>query len=109
VSDITTTTAGGFEVPEPIINGPFDEPTAHWELREGESPVKQAGRRPAGYWYRDPRANREMAGSSRGVWLNMRLVNLIRDRVEQWRKDGRPGISGTTLELFEWWERRSRR
>jgi type III restriction enzyme len=108
VSDIATTTAGGFEVPEPIINGPFDEPTAYWELREGAPPVKQAGRRPAGYWYRDPRANRDTAGSSRGVWREMRLVNLIRDRVAQWRKDGRPGISGTTLELFAWWDREGR-
>jgi hypothetical protein len=48
MSDITTTIAGGFEVPEPIINGPFNEPTAYWELREGEAPVKQAGRRAIG-------------------------------------------------------------
>ena len=109
MSDITTATAGGFEVPEPIINGPFDKPVWHWELREGEPPVKQAGRRAAGYWYRDPRANRDTAGSSRGVWREMRLVNLIRDRVEQWREEGRPGISGTTTELFAWWERDGRK
>jgi hypothetical protein len=39
----------------------------------------------------------------------MRLVNLIRDRVAQWRKDGRPGITGTTMELFAWWERDGRK
>ena len=109
MSDMATTTAGGFEVPEPIINGPFDEPTAHWELREGEPPVKQDGRRRSGYWYRDPRGNRDTAGSSRGVWRELTLVNLIRDRVTQWRNDGRPGISRTTLELFAWWERDGRK
>ena len=45
-----------FEVAEPILNSPYVEPAAHWNIEEGQSPVKRPGRRPAGYFYRDPRA-----------------------------------------------------
>ena len=29
-----------FEVPEQILNSPFQEPEAYWLIREGESPQK---------------------------------------------------------------------
>ncbi len=45
-----------FEVPEPIINTPYEEPQCHWFLQEGLPPEKRPGRREAGYFYRDPRA-----------------------------------------------------
>jgi type III restriction enzyme len=45
-----------FEVPEPIIISPFDEPQWHWNIVEGETPQKLPGRRPAFYFYRDPKA-----------------------------------------------------
>ncbi len=28
------------EVPEPIINSPYAEPTHHWQVAVGKSPVK---------------------------------------------------------------------
>ena len=28
----------GFEVPEPILSGPYDEPAQHWRIVEGELP-----------------------------------------------------------------------
>jgi type III restriction enzyme len=46
----------GYEVPDPILNSPFEEPVWHWDLKAGEAPQKRAGRRPAGYFYRDPKA-----------------------------------------------------
>lgn len=49
------------EVPEPIINSPYVEPTHHWQVAVGKSPVKAAGRRPAYYFYRVP----EGAGTGR--------------------------------------------
>jgi hypothetical protein len=45
-----------YEVPEPIRNSPYDEPAEHWNIEEGASPEKRPGRRPAGYFYRDPKA-----------------------------------------------------
>jgi type III restriction enzyme len=45
---------------------------------------------------------------SRGVWQEMPLVNLIRDRLREWQKAGRPGITRTTAELIAWWNREGR-
>ena len=39
--------SGGFEVPTPILNKPFDSPPEDCDLREGEPPHRVRGRRPA--------------------------------------------------------------
>ena len=39
----------------------------------------------------------------------MPLVNAIRDGSNEWREADRPGICGTTAELFAWWERDGRK
>lgn len=98
----------GFEVPIPILNGPFDEPDRHWHLEQGEPPEERPGRRPAGYYYRDPRRGVQDGGGSRGVWKEMPLANLIRDRLREWQAAGRPGITRTTAELIDWWNREGR-
>ncbi|MCC6720386.1 MAG: DEAD/DEAH box helicase family protein [Acetobacteraceae bacterium] len=100
--------AGGFEVPQPILNGPFDPPAEHWLLREGEPPKRLPGRRAAGYWYRDPKGGVQDSGGSRGVWRDMALVNTIRARMAEWQAAGRPGVTRTTAELMAWWEREGR-
>ena len=100
--------SGGFEVPTPILNAPFVKPAEYWDLREGEPPQRLTGRRPAGYWYRDPRANVQGPAGSRGIWREMPLVNAIRTRLDEWRTAGRPGISRVTAELLAWWERDGR-
>lgn len=100
--------AGGFEVPQPILNGPFEMPGEHWRLMEGEPPERVQGRRVAGYWYRDPKANVQDGGGSRGVWREMELVNAIRARMAEWQAEGRPGITRTTAELLDWWTRDGR-
>ena len=38
------------EVPEPILNSPFEEPEAHWWITEFDPPERRAGRRPAMYF-----------------------------------------------------------
>jgi hypothetical protein len=35
-----------FEVPEPILNGPYEEPQEHRRIVEGEPPRRDHGRRP---------------------------------------------------------------
>jgi type III restriction enzyme len=96
-----------FEVPTPILNGPFDEPAEHWLIRFGEAPQRIKGRREAGYWYRSPEAG-EADERIAGEWQNLTLVNLIRGRMREWREAGRPGITRTTRELLGWWEREGR-
>jgi type III restriction enzyme len=99
----------GFEVPEPILNSPFEEPKEHWHIVEGEVPEKRPGRRSAIYYYRDPRVPATGAGGpGPGTAIPMDLVNLIRERVGSWRAAGYPGASRTTLELLQWWRRDGR-
>lgn len=98
-----------YEVPEPILNSPFDEPLAHWNIIEGASPEKREGRRPAGYFYRDPKAPlSDDEHAARGSWQELTLVNLIRERGKQWRAQGYPGVTRTTLDLLNYWQRDGR-
>jgi len=99
----------GYEVPEPILNSPFAEPKEHWLIREGEPPERLPGRRAAGYFYRDPGAPAtDDEHAARGQWVELTLVNLIRERVKQWRAQGWPGVTRTTLELLNYWQRDGR-
>src|SRR3989338_8697183 len=98
-----------YEVPEQIINTPFEEPQWHWHIEEGMPCEKRPGRRPSVYYYRPPKAGTgQTAGSDVGTPIELKLVNLIRERVKDWRKEGYPGVSRTTLELLQWWGREGR-
>jgi len=98
-----------YEVPEPILNSPFDEPAEHWNIEEGATPEKRPGRRPAGYFFRDPKAPAsDSEHDARGTWQELKLVNLIRERVKQWRGQGYPGVTRTTLDLLTYWQRDGR-
>jgi type III restriction enzyme len=97
-----------FEVATPILNTPFDEPAEYWLIEEGKMPVRQHGRRPAGYYYRRPNAPDEGEHAARGEWRELELVNLIRFRMAEWRAAGRPGVTRTTRELIEYWTREGR-
>lgn len=99
----------GYEVPEPILNSPFDEPTEHWHIAEGEQPERRPDRRPAMYFYRDPKAKPDTeAGRVVGTAIELKLVNRIRAQVKKWRLEGYPGVTRTTLELLHWWRRDGR-
>jgi type III restriction enzyme len=100
--------SGGYEVPEPIINKPFEAPAKHWHIVEGETPELRDGRRPAVYYYRDPAARDAERGAG-GTPLPLELVNLIRGRIDDWREQGYPGVTRTTLDLLEYWSREGRR
>jgi len=111
-----------FEVPEPILNAPFEEPAYHWYIREGEEPQKRSGRRPAiVYPPRDERKDKHVDWSLTDGTLRpsadyspgyeMVLVNLLRERVAAWRKEvdaGGGNVTRTTLQLLQWWRRQGR-
>jgi type III restriction enzyme len=98
-----------YQVPEPIINSPFEEPKEHWNIVEGETPQLLPDRRPAIYFYRDPKAKagKDYRGD-RGTPIELKLVNLIRERVKAWRIAEYPGVTRTTNELLQWWRRDGR-
>src|SRR5205085_2072136 len=97
------------EVPQPILNSPFEEPSEHWHIVEGEPPELRTGRRRAVYYYRDPKAKPAQGETCvGGTPIELDLVNLIRERVKAWRDAGYPGVTRTTLELLAWWVRDGR-
>jgi len=91
----------GFEVQEPILNSPYEEPKAHWRIVEGEPAERVPGRRPALYYYRPPGQAAVEAGI--GTAIELKLVNRIRSQVNAWREQGYPGVTRTTLELIQHW------
>jgi hypothetical protein len=94
-----------FEVPSPILSSPFEEPKEHWWILEGQPAERRQGRRPALYFYRDPKRETEERG---GLAIEMKLVNRIRERVKAWREGGYAGVTRTTLELLQHWRREGR-
>ncbi len=88
-----------FEVESPILCSPFAEPGEHWWIEEGRMPDRRAGRRPEGYWYRDPRAPEPEEGFTRGEWQPLDHVNLMpllrrgRVLVKNWHEFERKGMS----------------
>src|SRR5579862_5229062 len=103
------TVAASFEVEQPILNSPFEEPQHHWRIEEGKPPTRERGRRPAGYFFRDPNGPEpEVGQAARGEWQELELVNLIRDRLTAWRRADYPGTTRTTLELLRYWRREGR-
>lgn len=104
-----------YEVPDPILNSAFGEPSQHWYLRPDTEPECRPGRRPS-VVYPPREGNREwdlgaVLRTSRDYdpGYEMVLVNLIRERVGAWRKQGYPGVTRTTLELLGWWSREGRK
>ncbi|MEP0846619.1 MAG: hypothetical protein HRF50_07325 [Phycisphaerae bacterium] len=72
-----------FEVPTPILNGPYDEPQWHGRLMEGEPPEKRPGRRPAMHWFEPPtrREEQDEKGTCErpGTRIEPKLTNLTRE------------------------------
>ncbi|TPK49600.1 hydrolase [Mesorhizobium sp. B2-5-4] len=106
------------EVDSPIINSPFREPRYHWVIARGKPPVKAEGRRRASYFYRVPEhAGRgrkkvkqaELFDDAKGEEVELEIVNLIRERVREWRDGTRSGgiaydgASPVTKDLLELW------
>src|SRR3990172_9447291 len=98
-----------YEVEEPILNSPYEEPAEHWHIEEGKMPTIKAGRREAGYFYRDPNTTLTLGEhEARGRWEPLTLVNLIRERIKEWRTQDYSGVTRTTLELLKYWQRDGR-
>lgn len=97
-----------FEVDQPILNSPYEEPREYWRLVEGEPPLRVGGRRPAMYFYRPPGGGAGDAGGQASVAIEIKLVNLIRERLAEWRASAYAGVTRTSLELLRYWRRDGR-
>ena len=100
------------EVPEPILNSPFEEPKEHWRITEHEPPQRIAGRRPTMYFYRPPGHESSVEQQGVGTAIGLKLVNRIRTQLADWRPlalRGEGGVSRTTMELLRYWRREGRK
>jgi type III restriction enzyme len=106
-----------FEVESPIINSPFVEPGQHWVIEKAKPPVKAAGRRRAGYYYRVPEhasKGRKKAGQEelfedyKGEYIDLAVVNKLRELVAKWRLANYEGASSITKELLDLWRSEDR-
>ena len=100
------------EVPEPILNSPFEETGEYWWIMEHEPPERRSGRRPAMYFYRRPGQESSSDQQGVGTAIGLKLVNRIRDKLAEWRPlalRGEGGVSRTTMELMRYWRREGRR
>ena len=84
-----------------IICNPYKEPTQHWKYDRNKKEFQRPpGRRPAGFLiaskdskeYDDP-----------GEFTELKLVNKIRIKVDDWRAKNYPGITGITRHLLTFW------
>jgi type III restriction enzyme len=85
-----------------IINLPFDRPARHWEPANDGTLWLVDGRRPASYEIIDLDRNTKRTET-------LELVNRIRERVDEWRAAGYPGITSVTRTLLEHWHDRGAR
>ena len=88
-------------VDEPIVNSPFAEPARHYRMRGGRPELVEA-RRPSGF----TPGLRTRGGQGTLLeeeYVELPLVNAIRERVRAWREAGYPGASRTTLDLLRHW------
>ena len=94
-----------------IINSPYEEPKQFWEyIRDRREFVLQSGRRKASYIVATPNSQ---SFDDPGIPIEIKLVNTIRPRINKWREQGYPGVTGITKRLLQHWqdpeERKDRR
>lgn len=93
----------------PIINNPYERPSHHWEL-DGDgraTDILLDGRRPSGPYRGVPLPT---GSQERADWHDEDIepyaqINMIRDGVTSWRKNGYKGISKISRLLLEYWSR----
>ena len=84
-----------------IVNSPYEEPARYWRYVRTTRLFDLAdGRRPAGYVVASKDSK---AFDDPGVFVEIPLVNRIRERVRAWRDSGYPGVTGVTKRLLEYW------
>ncbi len=83
-------------IDNPILNGPYDEPTRHWKFDDdGITDEVVSARRASGYFVPVPAARKRTRQLTlQTQWTRDRLksndlVNQIRARLHLWRKRGR--------------------
>jgi len=97
-------------IENPVINSPFDEPERHFRFAdEGITDEIVRARRRSQYFI--PIAQPKKKGKQAVFdteWTQDRIeenvfINRVRERVNQWRRGGRQGVTKTTRRLLQHW------
>ncbi len=101
-----------YEVGQPIQNSPYDQPERHLFIRSDAAPELRDKRRPAFVfeppgegrrWEVDPNDPALLRLQEYENAWELKLVNLVRERVASWRDQHYPGVTRVTRELLEYW------
>ncbi|MDR1385748.1 MAG: DEAD/DEAH box helicase family protein [Planctomycetaceae bacterium] len=85
-----------------IINSPYFEPEYYWDyIREERRFEKTLGRRSAGYIIASGNSD---TFDDPGIFVEIPLVNKIRQRIKNWREQDYPGVTGITKRLLHHWQ-----
>ncbi len=90
-------------VDNPILNSPFEEPRRYYDF-SGITPRIIEGRRQAGY-HGTLRTDQMRDAAIRHEFFPLPIVNEVRRRVSEWRARNYPGVTPTTRDLLDHWNR----
>lgn len=100
----------GTTITNPVINGPYDEPSRHFRFDDdGITDEIVEGRRRSEYFVPVPQTKKRGAQLQfDNEWTLNRIepnkfVNDIRTRVDLWRRKNYPDVTPTTRRLLEYW------
>lgn len=97
---------------QPIINTPYDPPQWYWTLdgrdRASSPPVKGRRRASGVLPVPQPRRTLPLPNDPSSPRPELRMVNKIRDLVEDWCDRGWPGVTETTRHLLRHWHQEER-
>ena len=95
------------EIKNLIICNPYKMPSQHWRYdRTRRKFILLNERRPAGFLIAS-QSSKEFDDS--GEFRELELVNRIRERIDSWRKNNYPHITGITRQLLKFWHDPSKR
>ena len=90
-----------------IICSPYVRPSKHWSYNRDKRKFEMiSGRRPAGFLIASQDSK---VFDDPGVFREIELVNKIRQRVDDWRANGYPNVTGVTKQLLEFWNDETKR
>ena len=95
------------QIDQLIICSPYERPAKHWKYnREQRKFELVEGRRPAGFLIA---SEDSQAFDDPGIFRELKLVNKIRQRVDDWREKDYPNVTGVTKQLLKFWFDNTRR
>ena len=89
-----------------IICNPYEEPSKHLKYNRELTKFELVNkRRPAGYTVASEHSDKF---DDPGFFIELPIVNKIRERVSTWRKSDYPGVTSITRQLLEYWKNTDR-